>query len=225
MTELKPILGAESKLEIVEVDKKLFLPGEIGVSFWWELKDKDGNVVQRGKEKKSDSFLKQFMQFFHVSAANLQFSPIYVGLSVANIRDTSNTLRLCYNSDYGLPSAAGASANANYGILVGTDDTAVAIDQYNLIAKVAHGTGAGQLQYAAMAFAAPTATVSIAAFVCSRDFSNGSGGSIVLKEAGLALNRSSQYFLILRDLIEYPTGLTVTNGLTFALHYKIQTTI
>ena len=99
--------------------------------------------------------------------------------------------RNCYSGVYDMYWVAGMNCIAlagvvNRGVVIGTGNTAFAVTQYNLAAAIVHGTGAGQMVYAAMAnpvepaFSDPAIILSI-----SRDIANSSPASITVREIGL----------------------------------------
>lgn len=121
------------------------------------------------------------------------------------------------------------SAEATYGIVVGTSDGAESFDSVNLGTKIAHGTSAGQLSYSAGS--APTVTYNPATkkwqSVMSRTFANGSGGSITVKEIGIIYNITASGYtpsnvLMSRDVLATP--ITVANGQTLTITYTSEIT-
>ena len=98
----------------------------------------------------------------------------------------------------------------NLGIIVGTDSTAITPSQTKVIAPIAHGTAAGELEYFGMLvmdeadFNVDTGADE-AYFEIERIFRNASGGSITIEEIGInALAWQGQIidevFCILRDV-------------------------
>ena len=91
----------------------------------------------------------------------------------------------------------------DYGILVGTDDTAEDIDQYSLIAKVVHGRDPDQLYYYRVETNANYTNWSwdggTRKFTRTiyRFFANWSGGTIGINEVGFA--RATNDLLLVRD--------------------------
>jgi len=115
------------------------------------------------------------------------------------------------------------------GIRVGTTDTPVTISQTNLFAPIAHGTGVGQLSHGACTLDAliesnPTVTLKII-----RTFSNGSGGTVTVKEIGLfcygmvAIGPVHASFLLSRDVPS--PAIDVLNGQTLTIRYVLATTV
>jgi hypothetical protein len=120
-----------------------------------------------------------------------------------------------YNLDF--LNVYNSSANANFGILIGTSDAAESFDQYNLQAPIAHGTGAGQMSYAAGTAPVTTYDSGTKKWTSStrRLFSNSSGSDIVVKEVGFAFNLCwangvNGNCLMSRDVLASP--ITVGNG-------------
>lgn len=116
----------------------------------------------------------------------------------------------------------GITANANEdtkGIVAGTDATAVAITDYKLGARIPHGTGSGQLQYAAMQLLTSyTQSGSDAYFEIRRTLTNNSGATITLKEVAIYARFADAFrCCIERTLVDQP--IANTNGAT--LTYKI----
>lgn len=125
--------------------------------------------------------------------------------------------------DGGWITTAGVTVST-YGIQVGTSTAAESINDTSLGTQIAHGTSAGQLQYGAMTYGAPSTTATTTTFRFTRVFTNGSGGTVTVQEIGLVssdLNSASR-FLWIRDL----TGaVAVTNGQQITVNYDFTTTI
>jgi hypothetical protein len=114
----------------------------------------------------------------------------------------------------------------NYGILVGSSDSPFDVSQYNLINKIPHGVGAGQLSYGAVTVAEDTPTYK----TWQRPFDNLSGGDVVVKEIGIAckyvayltlsqLLSETGYVLLARDVI--PTTV-VPNNTSLVVKYTFK---
>jgi hypothetical protein len=226
------ILVAGKTAQIIVPNQKIeFDPGELGIILGWELKDKYGKILNRG-EQKAHSFVQQFLQLFFLTATYRGMYPQIPGMGKRNVVNTSGAViaeaaqdyRGVYNP-FGYASAP--SGNNSYGTVVGTGQAAPAVTDYALGTIVANGTGAGQLQYSAVSFGAPSNTASLANFVISRDFTNAYASSLTIYEAGVYIwwNFSGNYYMILHDLINSPSGVTIANAQTIALHYKLQTSI
>jgi len=138
------------------------------------------------------------------------------------IPDTGNVNRNIGADVNNLLANAGAG-NVNYGIRVGTSSQAVAISDYHLIAAIAQGVGAGQLQHGAMSYVAPSTVGSTRRFTCSRTFTNGSGADITVNEVGIYAcgGTTPYYFCIERSLLTF----TVPNGASRTVTYTISVTV
>ena len=152
-------------------------------------------------------------------------APDYVG-----IKDTGGTNR---NSAFNigqyvtrLLSCEAAGADVNYGIVVGTGTDAPASADYDLQTKVAHGSGAGQLQYGATSVANAAVVGANVDIVISRIFVNASGGSITLREAGLIVRHAligttGYYFLVIHDAVNQ----AIANTYIAVVTYTLRTTV
>jgi hypothetical protein len=115
-----------------------------------------------------------------------------------------------------------------FGIVVGTDDTAVTPTDNALVTIAAHGSGAGQLLYSGVEILAPTFADPNGSMVIRRYFTNASGGDIVVEEVGIyspGFNASPNAYLfcILRDVVS--PGVTVADTEILAVTYTVQITV
>jgi hypothetical protein len=118
-------------------------------------------------------------------------------------------------------------ANDTFGVMAGTGDTAFSAEQVTLVTPIVHGTGAGQMSYAAM----PTPTIAYTggtktwAGTLARAFTNSSGGAITVKETGLYWYGYSHtattglYFMMERTVLS-PT-VAVADGAQLTVTYSI----
>jgi len=115
------------------------------------------------------------------------------------------------------------SGNDDYGILVGSSDTAFDVNQDDLGAKIPHGTGSGQLSYG---------DTSVVEFgddykTWQRAFDNFSGADITVKEIGMFAKVTREeagvptpyYVMLARDVI---TSTTVPNGGRLIVKYTFK---
>ena len=213
-------------------DKELFVPGEAGASYSWEVRNIKTGVVSSHSDgwKKAESYLQQFIQLWMVQAAMaIDSTPFFA-------TDPRATDGLYYPLTLSKSTfAANALVNDDdYGMLVGTGNTAPIITNYAMETKVDDGIGAGQLQYSLMSFGLPTSSATVAHFTCTRVFSNLSGGAVTIYEMGLAVKGeisspfiqsasfALQNFLILRDVIV--AGIAIPDGEALTLNYRQQVT-
>ena len=178
------------------------------------IKNKEAKIVWK-KTIECKSFVRQFLEILLT-----QMGQFYV--SSKDTDGTSINLRP-RNENYKVNAGSG---DANFGIVVGTGNTAPTINDYNLESKISHGTGAGQLQYGAVTFGEPTCDASSCHFTITRDFSNSSGAEIVVYEIGLiccAVDGGNDKALIIRDVIS--AGISIPNGQTLTINYRIKVVV
>ena len=107
------------------------------------------------------------------------------------------------------------------GIVVGTDSTPVALEDYALGTLIAHGIGAGQLEYGESTVSAPTIISSTARLQCQRLFTNNSGGSITVREAGIYAGFGARVYLVARDVFTK----VILNTDSATMTYTLQVTV
>jgi len=110
-----------------------------------EVRDPDGKTIQKGRHEMR-SFLNNFLKTIEAFARG-------AGVTVTNTAGGSATF---------YPAVSGASSSItalncmagdddpSFGIVVGSGTTPVTLTQYALASQIAHGTGAGQLDYNAV---------------------------------------------------------------------------
>jgi len=124
---------------------------------------------------------------------------------------------------------AAPAGDLSAGIVVGSDPTPVAIDQYDLVARIAHGTGAGQLSYGGTTVEVLSKTATTWRVIVVRTLTNQSGAAITVKEFGLFLRLTmgvSPYWysaMLARDVP--PTAIDVPDGYTLTVRYIISHTV
>jgi len=178
--------------------------------------DKDGKEIHR-ERKSMDSFTANIMKLLAMFDAGGWIVKDVNGNSVtfAFKNATDNYL---YNAEVLAP-----SEDDNYGILVGSSDTAFDVTQYNLGSKIAHGTGSGQLSYGG------TSVVDYGDDykTWQRAFDNLSGADVVVKEIGMFAKVTREeagvpkeyYVMLARDVI---TTTTVPNGGRLIVKYTFK---
>jgi len=213
---------AKPKLDVAkEPILHLLVPGEMGAVLELTVKDKRGKVTDH-RVMRSKSFVRQFLELLWIQAFQIPEVAPY------SMKDTSNTLQDICEGAYTFAANAGLGATT-FGIVVGTGTTAPTIDDYALETLIAHGTGAGQLEYSAVTFGAPASDATTSQFTITRDFANASGGSITVNEIALYAKGSRGgyanvwYFMIIRDVIA--GGISVPNGQTLTVNYREQAVV
>jgi hypothetical protein len=206
----------------------VLLPGELGLALELTVRDKRGKVTEH-RVLKSESFVRQFLELLYVQMTYQPDGIMSVRDTTNNLRDVKSYLSTGTANINVIFDMAAVANDTNYGILVGTGNTAPTINDYMIETLIAHGVGAGQLQYGLVAFGAPASDATTSQITVTRDFANGSGGAITVNEIGLVCRApygpatSIEYFLIVRDVIG--GGINVPNGQTLTVNYRPQATI
>jgi hypothetical protein len=117
--------------------------------------------------------------------------------------------------------------NSNYGIQVGTSNTAFSINDYALAGLIDHGSAASQLFYGVMTTGERTYDSTPGAEkwtnLVSRNFNNSSGGEITVREIGILwygyIFGGPSYFLLERTVLPLP--IAVVNGGQLVVAYQM----
>ena len=165
------------------------------------------------KEHPGNSLIKAFPQ-------NLL---VIMGYITLDIKDTVGTTRSVNPGLTGILRCENVVADSSVaGIVVGTDATPVSVNDYQLITRIVHGSGSGQLVAGYTAYPADvTISGSTASFFITRAFTNGSGGSITIREVGLYSKNASFTFALDRSL----TDITIDHGETKTATYTVSFTV
>jgi len=180
-------------------DKELHLPKPVMVGFYLELGvwDRNNKMISQIRTR-TRSPVKQFLQILlgQFMAGNI------------TVTDTVGTGRTA--GETSVMRILSAVNDDTYGIVIGTDATAVDITDYQLVAQIAHGAGAGQMIYQGseidldVTVADPDCT-----FDTWRNYNNNSGASITVKETGIYCLAATFFFGIVRDV---PAEVVVPDG-------------
>lgn len=221
----QPNINLKERQALIKVDETIAQPGEMSATIELILRDPDGKIARHIGPKRSESYVQQFLQILYAMVRGQPETMPIMLLDVAN---------LTYGSPirYSTLSCVALTNIATRSIVVGTGNTAPTITDYQLQTQIAHGVGAGQLQYSATTFGTPAADATTSQFTITRNFTNGSGGAITVNEVGLyALMQANgagavpidRYAMIIRDVIG--GGISVLNGQTLTINYRPQTVI
>jgi len=178
------------------------------------IKDRNGKIISE-HEQKCNTFVKNFLLLLNAAFR----------YSYSTVVDTGGTARnagaeYCYHvyafSSYTVCGSGGWTPSAGegddtFGIVVGTGNTPVTADDYNLASKIAHGTDAGQLSYGAVTLDDPVIIDNTVKQQIMRSFTNNSGADITVNEIGLIvkINYRNYLVMVIRDVI---TPKTVPAG-------------
>jgi hypothetical protein len=176
--------------------------------------DSKGRIIKKGRLRRSHSFLKQYPEILLANFNDLMNSE--------DVKDVGGGLRDLTEHDQNLRCEAAAN-DATLGIVAGTSNTAVTLEDYVMGAQITHGTGGGQLSYGAMTIGDPAVVGANVDMVLSRVLSNGSGGTITVRETGLIVYGNAYKMLIVRDVLASPEA--VNNGQAITIEYTLRTTV
>lgn len=179
-------------------------------------------------EMKSHSFVLQFQQFLEAMLAH-PYNNYTDAFSCLDVNNTARTVP--YNTSasqgiiYWVPAVEASATTSTYGILIGTGATAPTNTDYVIETQIAHGVGAGQLQYQATSMGAAAVVGANVDSVITRVFVNTSGGSITIREIGLVAywryDSGTSYFTFTRDAVNQ----AVANLEVAVVGYIIRTTV
>ena len=117
------------------------------------------------------------------------------------------------------------AADDTHGLQIGTDSTAPAATDTTLTAKISHGSDSGEMSYGVSLVGACAVDGANYKFVLTRSFTNVSGNSITIKEAGAVFKSGGfqpyDYYLIAHDLLNGSTGEVIADGQTIDLVFTI----
>jgi hypothetical protein len=188
----------------------------------FEVRDKNGKLLEKGKLP-AKSWVGNIIGLLSAILSTWSSpSSLLTVWTRSDLLDTDNTARNMGlgASASGVPHGGCASAGEiSAGIVVGLSDTPVSIGQYKLITQIGHGTSGNQLQYGNTTVESLVKN-STWYFRIIRPFTNGSGGTVTVREIGLyvrlGLSGSPYYYscMLARDVpasaINVPAGSTLT---------------
>lgn len=178
--------------------------------------DPSGKVLSDTGQKPSQSILIQWLEFFYGLFDGANVSATKVGGAEGPIY--VNT------ADCGLQFLANAGVNVDtHGIVVGTGDTAVDNEDYELETQLTEGVGAGNITHGQQVFEAVAVVGANVDFETKRSFPNNTGSTITIKEAGKYTKYSTQYHCVIRDVLGTPVVLPDNCALT--VYYTWRTTV
>jgi hypothetical protein len=143
------------------------------------LKDKNGKIIR--KEKRiSKSLLRAFMLWLYSKFTMTASGQYAATWSVTNISGTAvNFPRSSAGAESQFGFFGAASGDANVGIRIGKSSQTVTPTDYELIQKIAHGTGLDQMLYGTQTLEAVQTVGNVSSFRFTRPFTNNSGATII----------------------------------------------
>lgn len=191
---------------------------KIGLEYELEIRDKQGKLISKTR-RESHSFVRNFIRMLKIFFGRIESEslPNTAGGTSPFYGYTPSCL-ICIAMSVN----AGSGSEA-YGIRVGTSSQAFSREDYELIERITHGTGEGQLLYGATMVEEYAETDSEAYFRFTRTFTNNSGSAVTVREIGVAIRQkignNNYYFLIARDVLDTPQE--IPDGATLTVRYRI----
>lgn len=182
-------------LELERLSKKLGIPVPM-MHIKVEATNPDGSAGEK-YEGRSRTFNRNFWNAVFTQYSGVAVSSGTFGAGVLSVKNTSGTTKTIGGRylDNPNPTLNGADAGGIVvgglglatGIVVGTGSTAESFENNTLVTLVAHGTGAGQLSYAAQVSPTPSYVAGTKTWTSlyTRIFNNNSGGTIIVAETGI----------------------------------------
>lgn len=177
---------------------------------WYSVvvRDPNGKVISR-ERRKSRSFIKQWNQVVYIHMAGVALDIVDTGGTTQSI--TRHNLSFKMNAGPG---------TLTQGIVVGTGDTAVTINDYQLAAIIAEGAGDGQLNYAGCSVATSVVSAPTCGFLVSRSAVNNHVDTITVKESGIYMGAGGYFVMAVRDVFITPQD--VPNGGSITINYTLR---
>ena len=181
-----------------------------------KVRDRFGKVIVRRK-KRSRSFVRAFN---HALCAQIrQETTPNPAITTKDTAGANQNLRNAGGPFY----ADAPAANATYGAVIGTDNTPVDIENFQMGAKCGEGTGANQVNHQACTVAYLGVAAGVSSFKVERSFLNNSGDTINVEEIGVytmatRVGAVTIYIMVLRDLY----SLAIPDGGGMSVTYTIR---
>lgn len=178
------------------------------------VKDPDGNVVSDSGDRPARSFTLQFLEFIQA---------MFTGVTKDATTIDNAEEKIWYNiGDIFSWGFLASTYFDDVGIVVGTGDTAPTNTDYKLETRLTHGVGAGDISHGTMDIGSAAEVGPNVDLPLRRAFTNLTGSSIVVKEAGIYLRNVSFIHCIARDLV---VGGTLPNLYSLTIIYTVRTTV
>lgn len=182
-------------------------------------------IIMRQTIQPSRSFVSNMMGFIYMNFANAATA---TGDTVPTKLISGTSTALTASNNFMLNQGTPGTLAAPAGLVVGTGSGVnTSPTQSALGTIIQSGVAGSTLQYGAMSNQKMTTSGQDTTMLCSRQFTNSSGGSITINEVGLyanttsASNTAGSTWMIARDLVTQ----TITNGNSATCTYTIKCTV
>lgn len=189
-------------------------PFKLVLTYRWDDVDQDGNVLKRGREHRSRSYLIAWIYALMINWSSTNTAP-------TQINDTAaSSWSLGYNSNGSFQINPG-SGDSSVGVVVGSGGGSVpgtnapTPTDYKLQTQILNGTAANTLVHGTNAVGTPTSDATRIYLTLSRLFTNNSPTNpITIYETGIYVKHNTtsgvKIFCMVRDKLG--TGVSIANG-------------
>lgn len=185
--------------------------------------DPDGKVVSDTGEKPARSFVIQFLEFIGALFRD--------NIGEVSATATNGTEDPIYYSTMSAKNQCRVDAPANtsaWGLVVGTGDAGVTNTDHKLETQLTEGITAGKITHASVIFTATAVVGANVDLLIKRSFTNSTGSSIGVKEAGIYIKsvvefEETSYFCIVRDVL--PGTVNVPDKFSLTIIYTVRTRV
>jgi len=192
-------------------------PANLQAFYQIQIISSDGKIRFDTHLRESHSFVFQFLQMLQGC-----FRAATSITGIIDVGGTSRTFSKTYWDSYAFIVVNAGVGISTYGIVVGSGTAAESNTDIALDTQIAHGVGAGQLQYGVHSYVATQVVGANVDYEVNRMFINASGGSVTINEIGIYSYSSGFYACIVRDLTG---GIIVPNGESIIVRYTLRTTV
>ena len=190
--------------------------GACALYYSYQVRGADGRIKVPFRRRTAYSFLTAYITWLFLRM---------VGPTTQSLTDTGSISRTIHrNSEL---NTEALSTVSTAGLVVGTGTNAVTINDTALQTQIAHGTSAGQLSYGASVVDLPSSDSTSTTLILTRPFTNGSTGSITVREIGVysrmgdaESSTTNRTLCIVRDTVT----ITLAVGDLLTLNYILKTT-
>ena len=183
---------------------------------WYSVvvRDRHGKVISR-ERRKSKSFVRGWNETVYVNVTGVSYA-------VKGTDGGSGPARAPHTLNFNMAEDATAYWG---GIVIGTGNTAVDIEDFAMESAIGEGTGVGEMNYQASTVTLSVVSAPNCGFVVDRAFVNNSGGEITVRECGLynyCYSASNFRCCGARDVLAVPQA--VPNGGSISISYTVRVT-
>lgn len=184
------------------------------------VRDPEGKVIKDTGQGPARSFVLQFLQWIGAVFDSL-------GTQVTDVNGVNKYIYHPIRDNYEMNTILSLGNASLYGTVVGTGDTAADNTDYALEAQIVEGAEAGELTHGAQAIEAVAVVGSNVDLELKRSFTNNSGDTITVKEAGIYCrskqNGTQGYHMLVRDVLG--GGAEVPDKCSLTVYYTLRTTV